>query len=486
MIRSLSAETLATVSHGRHEVVLPPTGWSQQSIGIVHFGIGAFHRAHQALYTQEAFASTGDDRWGISGVTQRTAEVQRQLALQDGLYGVLDGSLDHPRLTVVGGVREVLYPVEQFTELTQRISSPEVTIITLTITEKGYRRSSTGGLDVEDPAVAEDLRGGSPATAVGRLVRGLAARADAGGGPITVLSCDNLTTNGRVLERLVLEFCAASGQDDLARWIAGNVTFPSSMVDRIVPATTERDRERASAILGLSDRGLVVAETFRQWVIEDRFAADRPRWEVGGAQVVDDVEPFEQMKLRILNGTHSALAYRGALRGYATIAEAVADPELRAFAEEMIATDIIPVTPPPPGQDREVYAATVIERFADPSLAHTTRQVAMDGSQKIPLRLLGTLRSNLDAGRMPWGVVLAVGAWMSYVACAQSDAHRLRIEDPLAVQLADRVRGVTNPAEIVDSLLDMPSVFGADLPARRELRDALIDAVRQEFARCVR
>lgn len=485
MIRSLSAETLATASHDRHEVVLPPAGWSNQSIGIVHFGIGAFHRAHQAVYTQEAFASTGDDRWGISGVTQRTAEVQRQLALQDGLYGVLDGSFDHPRLTVVGGVREVLYPVEQFGELGQRISSPGVAIITLTITEKGYRRSSAGGLDLDDPVVVEDLRGGIPATAVGRLVRGLAARADAGGGPLTVLSCDNLTTNGRVLERLVHEFCAVSGQGDLTRWIARNVTFPSSMVDRIVPATTERDRVRATAILGLSDRGLVVAESFRQWVIEDRFAADRPRWENGGAQIVDDVEPFEQMKLRILNGTHSALAYRGALRGYATIAETVADRELRAFAEDMIATDIIPVTPPPPGQDLEAYAASVIERFADPSLAHTTAQVAMDGSQKLPLRLLGTLRLNLDAGRMPLHVVRAVGAWMSYIACAQSDAHRPRFEDPLAAQLADRVRGVTNPAGIVDSLLDMPSVFGTDLPARRELRDALVDAVRQEFTHCV-
>lgn len=480
----LSLSTLRGISPNTKGVVLPPERWHLQQVGIVHFGIGAFHRAHQAVYTQDAVAATGDDRWGICGVTQRTAEVKQQLAPQDGLYGVLEGSGPKGQLTIVGSVREVRYPVEELAQITHRIADPEVKVITMTITEKGYRRSSTGGLNLEDPAVVADLGSKAPTTPIGRLVHGLSARAQAGAGAISIISCDNLSSNGRVLRGLVQEFCQASGQSELASWITEHTSFPASMVDRIVPATTESDGERAAAILGLADRGLVVAENFRQWVIEDDFVSDRPMWELGGAQIVSDVEPFEHMKLRILNGSHSALAYLGSLRGYETIAQSVADPTLRNFVEEMIQNDIIPVTPPPPGQDLNAYAESVLARFADPALAHTTKQVAMDGSQKLPLRLLGTLRANLAAGRMPYRNLQAVAAWMTFVSCNAVESSPRSIDDPIADQIVQRVSGVTDPGQIVDGLLGLKSVFGSDLQQRQDVRDALVAGVREQIRHC--
>ncbi|WP_316668799.1 mannitol dehydrogenase family protein [uncultured Propionibacterium sp.] len=467
---------------GADGVALPPAGWDAQRTGIVHMGIGAFHRAHQAVYTQDAFAATGDDRWGICGVTQRSDSVRRQLTGQDGLYGVLERAVDHTGVRVVGQVREVLFPAEQNAGLMARIADPGTLIITLTVTEKGYRRDGAGHLDLADPAVAADLVGGEPTSAVGRLVRGLQARQRAGAEPVTVVCCDNLTGNGRVLERLVGDFCAALGDEDLTDWIASRVSFPCTMVDRITPATTDADRAMGQELLGLRDEGLVTAELFKQWVIEDDFVTERPAWERAGVQLTDDVEPFENMKLRILNGAHSTLAYAGALRGYPTITRTMADPELAELAGGLINEDVTPVLECPPGEDLAAYGAEVLKRFSNPALAHRTTQIAMDGSQKIPLRLLGTIRDNLAAGRNPQYAIAGVAAWMAYVATPEAGGLVLPLDDPIADRLAV-VRGSKNARGIVEALMGIEEVFGADLPDNGPVRDQLVDDVGGLLAR---
>ena len=475
----LSSRTLETVEPGA-AVSLPPQGWAGQRVGIVHLGIGAFHRAHQAVFTQDAFAATGDDRWGISGVTQRSAAVRDQLAPQDGLYGVLERAVDHVGVNVVGSVREVLFPGEQYERVIERLADPAVQVVTLTVTEKGYRRDGSGHLDLADPAIAAELAGGPVTSAVGRLVRGLERRAATSGTPVTVVCCDNLTDNGRVLRRLVGDYCEALGASDLAAWIDANVRFPCTLVDRIVPATTDADRALGEDILGLRDEGLVTAELFKQWVIEDDFAGERPAWHLVGAQLVADVAPFENMKLRILNGTHSTLAYLGALRGHATIASAVADPQLLDVAEHLIADDVIPILAQPEGEDLSAYGAEVLKRFSNPALAHKTTQIAMDGSQKLPLRLLGTIRANLAAGRTPHHALRGVAGWMAYLARPEgADGLRLPVDDPMADRLTTLVRGRRDAAEVVDRLLDVHEIFADDLRDAAGVREELVGTVRE-------
>jgi fructuronate reductase len=463
------------------DVLMPPADAADQTVGILHFGIGAFHRAHQAVFTEDAAIATGEHRWGICGVTQRSPAVQEQLVPQDGLYGLLERFPERNRLRILGAVRDVIFPARQSAALDARFDDPAVTVVSLTITEKGYSRDKRGRLDLTDPAVASDVAGGEPQSAVGRLARGLQRRSHSSGAPVTVLCCDNLTANGRVLARLVADFCEALPDAEgaaLAGWIAANVTFPCTMVDRIVPATSAADRAFAQSMLGLVDEGLVVAEPFRQWVIEDSFAADRPAWEVAGAQLTKDVAPYELMKLRILNGSHSTLAYLGALSGYATVIETVADDALLSVARNLITQDAIPTLEPPDGTDLAAYGEEVLGRFANPALQHRTTQIAMDGSQKLPLRLLGTVRDNLKLGRHPRWAAYGVAAWMAYVASPGArNGMALPIDDPLADRLAGIARGKTDPAAIVDGLLAVTEVFGEDLPQVDWFRAELVGAV---------
>ncbi|MBT0773351.1 mannitol dehydrogenase family protein [Kineosporia sp. J2-2] len=483
----MSRLSLATLdlARSRPNVTMPPVDPAGQQVGILHLGIGAFHRAHQAVITQEAAAATGDTRWGICGVTQRSDTVARQLRPQDGLYGVLERSPEGTRLQLTGSVRDVLYPEAQQDELDARFDDPAVTVITLTVTEKGYRRAGNGRLDLTDPLVAADLASnpaaGRPVSAVGRLVRGLLLRSRGCGAPVTVLCCDNLNDNGTVVAGLVADFCAAlpgAVGEPLAAWIEGNVSFPCSMVDRIVPATTAADRADGQALLGLADEGLVVAEPFRQWVIEDSFVAARPAWERAGAQLTKDVAPYELMKLRILNGSHSTLAYLGALAGYATIAETVGDERLLAVARGLITEDVIPVLQAPDGTDLAAYGEQVLHRYTNPALAHRTVQIAMDGSQKLPLRLLATVRDNERAGRQARWAARGVAAWMTYLASPTARTGMpLPVDDPLAARLTASVRGRTDAGGIVDALLAYPEIFGADLPDSAWFRAQLTEDV---------
>lgn len=473
-------QRLSRATLGQLDAALRPAA-DPTAVGIVHLGLGAFTRAHQAVYTADALAPTGADRaWGVCGVTQRSPAVVEQLRPQDGLYSVLTRSAAGSALQVVPTVQDVLFAQEETDRLLALLAAPATRLVTLTVTEKGYRHDpATGRLRTRDPEVAADLAGRAPVTVVGQLARGLAARRAAGAGPVSLLSCDNLPANGRVLRGLVLEFCGRlPGGDALAAWVEGSVAFPSSMVDRIVPATTPADLTEAAELLGLEDRGVVVTEPFRQWVVEDDFAAGRPAWERAGAVLTADVAPYEAMKLRLLNGSHSTLAYLGALAGCETVAEAVAEPGIGALVPRLMADDVVPTLRVPDGFDVEAYCAQLQDRFANPALHHRTVQIAMDGSQKLPQRLLGTVQDRLAAGAEPRLACLGVAAWMRYVSAGRTDDGRpLPLDDPLADRLRALTEGAGTPEQTVAALFGLPEVFGEQLPHDPVFRALVIDAL---------
>lgn len=465
-------------------------------VGIVHLGIGAFHRAHQAVFTELAARATGDRRWGILGVTQRSASVRDQLRPQGGVYSVLTAGTHETRLDLVGSVLDVAWPAEETARVLETIAAPTTHVVTLTVTEKGYARDADGGLDVERvrpdlDALAAGDSAVPGATAVGLLVRGLAARwraAEVAGErrPITVLTCDNMVDNGHVLARLVSEAVDAAlpGEQGggLRAWLAADVAFPCSMVDRIVPATTSEQRDAVERELGARDEGLVVGEPFRQWVIEDRFAGPRPAWEQAGATLTDDVAPWEQAKLRLLNGTHSLLAYAGRLAGHATLAEAVTDPALHERARAFMLDDALPTLTPPDGADLRAYAESLLERFANPATGHTTVQVSMDGTQKIPFRWGGIVAERLAAGAVPAGAAFALAAW-SEVVRREAAAGRL-LDDPRAQELADVVAGAgggdpaaASPADVARALLALPGLLPEGVGTDAGLVDAVLAQV---------
>ncbi|PZS05267.1 MAG: mannitol dehydrogenase [Pseudonocardiales bacterium] len=442
----------------------PPFDPRELSAGIVHLGLGAFHRAHQAVYTQQAIAATGELGWGICGVSPRSRGVLDQLGPQDGLYTVLTRSADETRAEIVGAIREVLCCADDPSPVLQRIGAAPTCVVTATVTEKGYRMRG-GRLDVDDPEIAADLAGRAPRTVVGVLAGGLLARMQADAGPISVLCCDNIPGNGVVLARLVDDFAEHLPRSDVLRsWIRKQVRFPSTMVDRIVPATTDGDRDDVARLIGLRDDGAVVAEPFTQWVIEDDFAADRPRWERAGATMTADVQPYEEIKLRLLNGSHSALAYLGALAGAESIADAMAIGEIGELVDRLMREEMARTLTIPDGFDLDAYIASLQSRFTNPALRHSTLQVAMDGSQKIPQRWLPAVQSLLQHGREPRLLAVAIAGWMRFVSHRRSDVGRpLPLADPMAATIAEHVAETSSPRGLRDSLLGIVPVFGAGL-----------------------
>ncbi|MDM8084823.1 mannitol dehydrogenase family protein [Cellulomonas cellasea] len=485
----LSLDTLDRRGH-HPEIVGPAHDPRGLDVGIVHLGLGAFHRAHQAVFTEDALAATGDTGWGILGVTQRSARVVEQLRPQDGLYGVLSKGEHSTSLRVVGSLREVAFPGDETDAVLARIAAPSTRIVSLTVTEKGYHRTAAGSPDLADPDVASDvaalraeLEGTASGSAtpsrtpIGLLVRGIALRRARHEAPLTVVCCDNMVDNGPTVRALVLATAAAAGPrgESLAAWIDGAVRFPATMVDRIVPATTPAHRAEAAALLGLDDEGLVVGEPFSQWVVQDDFAGPRPRWELAGATLTGDVEPYERTKLRMLNGTHSTLAYLGQLRGHRTIAEAVADPEIEALARALVDEDVIPTLSAPDGLDLAAYRESVLERFANPNTGHTTLQVAMDGSQKLPIRLLGTVADRLAAGVVPQAAARALAAWAVFVGQAADGPAPL--DDPLADVLRAAASGA--PDGLADRLLDLGQIFPAEVAGSEAFRAEVRAGVRE-------
>ena len=463
--------SFATLDTPPREIARPAFDARALRVGIVHLGIGAFHRAHMAAYTQDALALEKGD-WGICGVSLRSSDIRDRLVPQDGLYTLVVRGREAETMGLIGTVREVLFAPENPTRVIARIADPVVRIVSLTVTEKGYCHDpATGALRETDPGIRHDLaHAAAPKTAIGMLVRGLEARCKADAGPVTVLCCDNLPHNGRTVRGVVLRF-AQLIDADLAAWIEGNVTFPSTMVDRIVPATTAADREAVAKRLGLEDASPVVAEPFRQWVIEDNFAAGRPCWERVGAEFVADVSPYEDMKLRLLNGSHSAMAYLGSLAGYEFIWQVIADQAFRDFVGRLM-EEASTTLSMPAGVDVARYRRDLIERFANPALGHRCRQIAMDGSQKLPQRLLGTIRDRLKRGASIDTLSLAVAAWIRYVRGVDEKGAAYEVQDPLAARLQPLAAGDARNA--VERVLGVAEVFGNDLPENGVFRDRLV------------
>ena len=373
----------------------------------------------------------------------RSPDTAEALAPQDGLYTVAVRSGAGERLRVIGSVRRLLVAPDDPAALLDAMTDPAVRIVSLTVTEKGYCHDpATGDLNPDHPDIAADLADpASPRSAPGVLVEALRRRRAAGRQPFTVLCCDNLPENGRTVGRVLAQF-AGLRDPALGRWVEDAVAFPSTMVDRIVPATCDADRAAVAVRLGVSDAWPVMTEPFTQWVIEDRFGDGRPRFEDAGAELVADVAPYELMKLRLLNGSHSTLAYLGYLAGHETVSDVMADPSFVRLVQGLMDEEVTPTLRVPPGADLAGYKRSLLERFANPALKHRTWQIAMDGSQKLPQRLLGAVRDRLAAGQPVPRLALGVAAWMRYAAGTDERGRPIDVRDPLA----QRLRGLADAA----------------------------------------
>ena len=457
MSRRLSLARLALVPP---EVRTPRYDPAGLGVGILHLGPGAFHRAHQAMFTEDAIEAEGGD-WGIFGVALRRPETPDLLNAQDGLYTVeIRGEEVQHR--VIGALRAAATAHAEPRRVFDAFASPRTRIVTLTVTEKGYALDGAGGLDFDHPDVAHDLAGPElPVSTIGWLAAGLGERRTTGGGPLTVISCDNLNQNGRKLQAAVLAF-ASVADPTLVSWIEDNVAFPSTMVDSITPASTPELLARVDTALGLRDLACVQREAFTQWVIEDRFAGPRPAWEAAGAELVSDVEAFEALKLHVLNAAHSALAYLGLPRGHALVRQAIADGPLAHFLDAMILEEVAPALPLLAVDN---YWGQVRERFANPNIDHALAQISQDGSLKLAQRIFPIMAANAREGRPTGRLARVVKAWLERGAQGA-------LIDPQASKLQAWGAAGRDINAALDVSAMFPDAFRQDEPLRRLMVEA--------------
>lgn len=410
---------------------------------VVHAGLGAFHRAHQAWYTHHANLAVPTDAWGIAAFTGRRPDAATPIAQQDGLFHALIRAAEGDRCELIEALVGA-YDGADLTTWRQHVADPAVGCVTTTVTEAAYRRSAAGGLDVADPDVAADIalvqsseQERAASTTPGRLVQGLAARWRADAGPIAIVPCDNLVDNGGAVRQVVVGF-AEQISAELAAWIDQHVSFVSTTIDRITPATTDEDRARVAELTGWQDQAPVVTEPFVEWVLAGAFPNGRPAWDRAGARFVDDVHPFEQRKLWLLNGAHSLLAYAAPTRGHATVAEAVGDEVCRGWMDAWWDEACRHLNLP--AEDLTAYRAALLDRFANPRIRHNLAQIAMDGSQKLPIRVLPTLRRERERGVVPEGGVHALAGWLAHLR----DGGNVR--DPRGEELTELATGPTDEA----------------------------------------
>ncbi len=457
---------------------LPPNvlgpGYDRSALrpGIVHIGIGAFHRAHQAVYTDDALSHQFGN-WGIVGASLRSTDIVHALTAQDCLHSVITRDRSGDRIRVIGSIAAAVAATEEREKLLSLLADPAIRIVTLTVSEKAYGLDpKTGGLDMAHPAVANDLaRPEEPVGAIGFLTEGLARRRALGHSPFTVLCCDNLPGNGHIVRRLVLEM--ASRRDAaLAAWIERHGRFPSSMVDRIVPAVSEETRKRAARLLGAEDELALETEPFSQWVIEDNFVSDRPYWEAGGALFVTNVEPYEKMKLRLLNGSHSLIAYLGQLQGLEYVRDVMAVPDYERLVRRHMQA-VLPTLDPVPGIDLEAYMDQLIARFANPAIAHRTAQIAMDGTQKLPQRIFAPAAETIDAGGDGDAFAHVTALWIAFVMRAKT------VDDPRANDLRKAVLGSGEADDVSSAFFAIPGLFPPALSGDHAWRSRVDAHLRQ-------
>ena len=458
---------MTTIVDSNLPVARPSWDHSRLESRIVHLGCGAFHRAHQALYTHHLLESTDSD-WGICEVNLMPGNDRvliENLKKQQLLYTVAEKGAESTELKIIGSMKEALHPeIDGCEGILNAMARPQMAIVSLTVTEKGYcADAASGQLDLNNPLIKHDLENPTaPKSAIGYIVEALRLRREKGLKAFTVMSCDNVRENGHVAKVAVLGLAQAR-DPQLAAWIEENVTFPCTMVDRIVPAATPETLQEIADQLGVYDPCAIACEPFRQWVIEDSFVAGRPEWEKAGAELVADVIPFEEMKLRMLNGSHSFLAYLGYLAGYQHINDCMGDENYRLAARALMLQEQAP-TLKVKGVDLQRYADLLIERYSNPALRHRTWQIAMDGSQKLPQRMLDSIRWHIVHGSDFALLALGVAGWMRYVGGVDEQGQAIEISDPLLPVIQNAVRSSNEGEERVQALLAIDAIFGRELP----------------------
>lgn len=471
---NLSAKQLSGLSPS---IIKPSYDRSQLKTKMVHLGFGAFHRAHQAVYTDQLTHQQEND-WGycevnLIGGEQQTAALKQQ----DLLYSVAEMAPEGWSCRVVGVVCSALYAqVDGLNTVLETMAAPETAIVSITITEKGYcHNPATGQLNPEHPFIQHDItHPQQPQSAAGVIVQALRLRRERGLTGFTVMSCDNMPENGHVTHNVVVQL-ARLQEPALADWIEQHVTFPSTMVDRIVPAVTEETAQKIEQLLGMKDQCGVACEPFRQWVVEDNFKYGRPAWEKAGAELVSDVLPYEEMKLRMLNGSHSFLAYLGYLAGYQYINECMTDDNYVVTARHLMLAEQA-TTLRVKDVDLTAYADSLINRYRNTELKHRTWQIAMDGSQKLPQRMLDSVRFHLAHHHSFDCLALGIAGWMRYVGGIDEQGQPIEINDPLAETFKQLVASSSEGEERVKALLSIDSIFGQDLPTNHHFVTAVTQA----------
>lgn len=461
-------KTVRTPQYDRHSI----------TPGIVHIGVGGFHRAHQAVYLDDYFHQHSDNpddqQWGICGVGLLKWDQRMRDALQsqDCLYTLVERSAGGDRARVIGSIRQYLYAPDSRQAVIDALAAPKCRIVTLTITEAGYYYvEGTGELDAHHPTIQHDLQHpDQPMGAFGFLIAALDRRRLRELPPFTILSCDNLQGNGNITRKMVTAY-AELANPTLAAWIRDHVTFPNSMVDRITPATTDSDRALVAQQFGIEDGFPVVTEPFIQWVMEDQFCAGRPAWETVGVQFTNDVHAYEKIKIRLLNASHLLIGYLGELAGYQYVHEVMADP-LFSRGVELLMEEVTSTLKPVPGMELTGYKQTLIERFANPKIQDQLPRLCLNGSAKIPKFVLGSVRDRLSQGQPVPHLGLVVAAWCRYLTGQDDRGRSIAIDDPMAEVLTQRaISGQANPA----ALLELKEIFGDDLPQS----SAFVEAVQQ-------
>lgn len=460
------------------KAAVPTYDRAQLKAGILHFGVGNFHRAHQAVYLDDLFNLGRDHDWAIvgAGVMAFDARMRDLLAGQDFLTTIVEQEAESSSARVTGPMIDYLAPGDR-AGILARLADPAIRIVSLTITEGGYFIDpATGRFNPAHPAIAKDGETPhEPQTVFGLIVEGLRLRREAGVGPFTVMSCDNIPHNGAVARSAVVGLANLSDVG-LASWISSEVTFPNAMVDRITPATGERERRLCAQDYGIEDEWPAFCEGFRQWVLEDKFCAGRPGLEHAGVQFVEDVTPYEHMKIRILNGGHAIIAYPAGLMDIHFVHEAMENDLVRAFLQKIEREEIIPILPPVPGIDLQEYFALVSRRFANPKIGDTVRRLCLDGSNRQPKFIVPSIADNLQAGGPIRGLALESALWCRYCHGSTDSGQAIEPNDPNWDRLQAQAQlAKSDPAGWL-AMTDIYGDVGAD-PAFREAFAHWLDAL---------
>tara|TARA_R110002096_G_scaffold238305_2_gene429776 strand:+ start:2096 stop:3571 length:1476 start_codon:yes stop_codon:yes gene_type:complete len=454
-------------------VSVPAYDRSKLRHGIVHIGVGGFHRSHEAVYTHQLLQAGGSGDWSICGVGLREGDraMQQVLSGQDYLYTLIELGADNTNaLSVIGSITDFLFAPEEQEAVIEKLASPQVKIVSLTITEGGYNvDDNTGRFNESHPDILHDLENPQqPRTVFGYLSKALDLRRARNLPPFTVMSCDNLPENGHVARSALLAF-ANLRDAELASWIDAKVSFPSSMVDRITPGTNDKHRQWLTANYDLEDGWPVICEPFYQWVLEDDFCNGRPEWEKVGVQFTDNVAPYERMKIRLLNASHSAMAYLGYLAGYRYTHEVMADERFSHFIRSFMDEDVTPILGEISGIDITAYKQTLIERFSNPQMGDQLARLCMDGSSKIPKFLVPTVQTLVNEGRPLSRVAMIIASWALYLRGLDEQGQRHEINDPMAARLQSAVE---DRAKLSPEFLGMADIFGTTLASSSDFEEA--------------